>query len=466
VAAAITMPRLGLSMVEGTVIEWRVRPGDSVTKGEVILTIESEKAEVEVEAFASGVLTAVYADVGTTVPVGALLGAIAAPGETFDREAFAARFAAPSERPIPPKSALAVSTKGGLATGDAPHGRGMRGARSGVAIDGAGIKAAPAARALARRLGVDLAALTGTGPGGRITVSDVERASEPGVTVDGARLAVATDGLGPPLLFICGYGVDASGWRLQVEALRSVCKVVTYDHRGVGRSGPLGGTGLTIGQLAEDAHALLAHLRLLPAVVVGSSLGAAVALELSLAHPDAVRALVLLAPPLRSDGRLAAVLSAWCEYEEPCAETRIRAMLPWLFGREFLAHAGKREAAAATLRAMAAKTPAETLRQHAGALLGWLGSRAADLGRVTAPALVVVGSDDVLTTPDEAEALARGLPKARLEVFTGAGHAVMIERAAALNQLLSAFATGGTSALPAGTVTHGKDDPDRTRRLG
>jgi pyruvate dehydrogenase E2 component (dihydrolipoamide acetyltransferase) len=86
------MPRLGLTMTEGTVVEWHARAGEAVERGKALLVVESEKAQVEVEAFASGVLGAIYVEPGTTVSVGALLGAVVAPGEAFDREAFQASF--------------------------------------------------------------------------------------------------------------------------------------------------------------------------------------------------------------------------------------------------------------------------------------------------------------------------------------------------------------------------------------
>jgi pimeloyl-ACP methyl ester carboxylesterase len=436
VATAVTMPRLGLSMVEGTVVEWRARPGRTVAKGEVILEIESEKAEVEVEATAGGVLAAVYVEPGTTVPVGALLGAIAAPDEAFDANAFAAAFV--PEVPGAPATAGARGSAGTPATSRAGA---AAISRPGPAPSGA--KVAPAARALARKLGVDPETVPGTGPGGRVTVEDVERATATTGPVaeigGGVRLAYESIGTGSPLLLVAGYGVDATGWRPQVDTLRDAFTVTAYDHRGIGASSPLGAP-ITIADLAADAAGLLARLDHAPALVAGASMGAAVALELALAHPARVRGLVLLTPVLEADPRLAAVLRTWREHDAPTAESRVRAMLPWLLGREHLAHAGRREATAAAWRAMAARTPAATLRHHADALLAWLGTRTADLGRIRVPALVIAGGDDALVPLAGAEALARGLPHARLEVLPGAGHALGVERAADVARLVRAFA--------------------------
>lgn len=428
-ATAITMPRLGLSMVEGTVTEWRAGPGEAVAKGQLILTIESEKAEVEVEAFASGTLAAIYVETGKTVPIGTLLAAIASPDEAFDAAAFAASFV-PEREGAPatagPTRTAAVTPAGG-ATPVAPAGA-------------EGIKAAPAARSLAKKLGIDLATVAGTGPGGRILPEDVEKTAASLVAVNGVRLAAAKAGSGPPLLLVCGFGVDASGWRRQVDGLSPAHTVMTYDHRGVGGSQRISPAGVSLADLADDAAAIAAHFAAAPAIVVGASMGAAVALELALRHPGIVRGLVLVSPVLERDARFEAVLRSWSETAEPESAERIRGMLPWLLGRAFLANAGKRAAAAAALRAMAAHTPPDTLKHHAAALLSWLGTRSDDLVRVETPSLVIVGAEDILAPPAQAEAVARGLRNARLETFPEAGHAVMIEQADELNRRIRDFA--------------------------
>jgi len=165
-----------------------------------------------------------------------------------------------------------------------------------------------------------------------------------------------------------------------------------------------------------------------------------VAIELAIAHPETVEALVLITPAVDEDARLAAVLRSWVEFESPQSEARIRSMLPWFLSRGYLAEAPKREAAAQTLRAMAARTPLATLRHQARALTAWLGTRPADLGRISVPTLVIAGAEDLLVAQDRAERVGRGISGARLEVLDGAGHAVMIERAERINTLIAGFA--------------------------
>ena len=411
----VTMPRLGLSMVEGTVTEWRVKPGDRVQKGEVVLLVESEKAEVEVEAFESGTLAAVYVEPGRTVPIGELLGVIVSPGEDFDRDAYAAAYV--------PERAGAPATSGEAVSPPAPA---APTARSDAP---AGPRIAPAARALAKRLGIDPAAITGSGPGGRVLPEDVERAAAALVDVGGARIAATATGEGPALLFINGFAVDSSGWRRQVDPLGTDHRVITFELRGIGDS-PRGGDAASLDLFAADAEALLRHFGAERAVVVGASLGAAVALELARRAPAALGGLVLLSPVFGEDVRLDAVLASWAALEEPAA--RAATMLPWILGRDLLADEVRREAVLAGLRAMAGRAPARALGEHREALRNWLGEAEPPIAPGV-PVRILVGEDDLLAPPAVADALARRLG-ATAERLAGAGHALMIERAELVNE--------------------------------
>jgi pimeloyl-ACP methyl ester carboxylesterase len=412
------MPRLGLTMVEGTVVEWRAKPGDDVQKGEILLVIDSEKVEVEVEAFTAGKLAAIYVDPGSTVPIGSLLGAIVDPAEAFDREAFEKSFVPEVE---------------GAPAGATPATAEQHAPRAPSRAPAAGVKAAPAARAAAKKLDVDLESVAGTGPGGRISVEDVERAAS-----SGPGLAIDVEGSGPALLLVSGFGVDKTSWRRQIDGLRPSFAIVAYDHRGIGASRPMPGESLTVASMADDAASALSDKK--PATVVGASMGAAIAIELAIARPDVVKALVLITPAVEKDARLEAVLRSWIEFESPQSEARIRSMLPWFLSRIFLAEAPKREAAAQALRAMAARTPLRVLRHQARAFGAWLGTRVGELSRISVPTLVVAGAEDLLVPLAQAERVAAGIASARLEVLDGAGHAVTIEGAERVNELITSFA--------------------------
>lgn len=151
-ATEVLIPKLGMTMTEGTVAEWRVPDGGQVRAGEIVYRLETEKIEFEVEAEASGTVRHLVAE-GTVLPPGATVALILAPGEAMPPGATAT--AAVGAAPRPPDSASA-----------APR----------VPPEGARTPASPAARRLAREAGLDIGAITGTGPGGRVTEADVEAA--------------------------------------------------------------------------------------------------------------------------------------------------------------------------------------------------------------------------------------------------------------------------------------------------
>ena len=169
------MPILGADMTEGTIIAWRKRPGDHIERGDIIAEIETDKADVEVECFTPGTLERVLVEEGQKVPVGTPIALIAAEGE--------------EAAPVP------VSPRPEAAAPVAPPAAQPR-PRMAAPAPGARLRVSPAARQLAEELGVDLAAIFGTGPEGRITRADVEVAAQaqkaappvPGEETDARRI--------------------------------------------------------------------------------------------------------------------------------------------------------------------------------------------------------------------------------------------------------------------------------------
>lgn len=156
-AYRVTMPQLGYDMTEGAVARWRKREGEPVQRGEVIAEIETDKATVELEAFASGVVRKILLPEGQRVPVGTLIAVIAGPDEPIDdilKEA-----GAPPAPAAPAAQAEAPTPTAAQAEAPPEEGR---------------VKATPVARRLAEELGIDLRQVKGTGPEGRITREDVE----------------------------------------------------------------------------------------------------------------------------------------------------------------------------------------------------------------------------------------------------------------------------------------------------
>jgi pyruvate dehydrogenase E2 component (dihydrolipoamide acetyltransferase) len=150
---------------EATLARWAKRPGDALEKGEVLLEIETDKAIVEVESPGAGVLARIDLPEGSRgIVAGARLGLIAAPGEDAAALAGAASNGSAAQ-PAAAAAATAAHTPGALPAPAAP-----------AALPSSRVKASPLARRIAQAAGLDLSALGGSGPGGRIVKVDVERA--------------------------------------------------------------------------------------------------------------------------------------------------------------------------------------------------------------------------------------------------------------------------------------------------
>lgn len=154
------MPALGADMDEGTLNEWMVQPGDTVTRGQIVAVVETTKAAVEIECWHDGVIGELLVPIGQTVAVGTALATILEPGEKAEPRP-AAVAAAATEAETARTEAAPVAAP--VAAAQAPVGH-----RQWVS---------PVARRTAASLGVDLKGLTGTGPQGAITLQDVEHAA-------------------------------------------------------------------------------------------------------------------------------------------------------------------------------------------------------------------------------------------------------------------------------------------------
>ena len=166
-AHEILMPTLGMYTTEGTITDWLRSPGDHVEAGEQIIEITTEKATYQIEAPQAGVLHTVV-EIGTNLPIQALIGYILAPGETPPATPTQPASGPPAARPsAPPPLTRRPAARPPAPSSSAPLPR-----------TPTGLRASPVARRLATRHGIDLAQVTGTGPGGRIIEADVRTAME------------------------------------------------------------------------------------------------------------------------------------------------------------------------------------------------------------------------------------------------------------------------------------------------
>ncbi|MDG2336287.1 MAG: alpha/beta fold hydrolase [Myxococcota bacterium] len=429
-ATAILMPRLGMTMEEGTVIQWPLATGGKVAKGEIVLIIESEKSEVEIEAPASGFFRHAYIDEGETVPCGELLGAITeTPEEAFDCDGFRAEQQSQQD---PGDSALEVKPRESApASAEAPAA-----SRKPVV---------PAARAAAKALGIDPQSVEGTGPRGRVTKEDVEAhaaAREALVQVaEGVRLEVRVAGQGEPVVLLPGLGVDISAFSQQSARFVDEYCVHAVNPRGVGLSDAPEAEAYELAQTAADAAASYTGA----GHVVGASLGAAAALELAIAYPERVKTLTLITPFVEATARLLAVGEGWQRLAgETTSETLASALLPWFFSDGFLADPAARGRTLRGLTQSVARVPAATLARSLAGLARWSGSRKGDLAGISVPTLVIAAEEDLLT-PSSA-AMAEAIAGASLLTVPGAGHAVALEASEAVNAALASHFSRGEEA--------------------
>jgi len=155
----VILPKLGLTMDEGRLIAWHKKEGERVEKGEVLFEIETDKANMEIEASASGIVRRILLPADASAPVATVIALIA---DTADE-------------PLPASVAPAPSP---LARNDSPAGTGPPLAGAAVGAEASDrVRSSPAARKRAQELGVDINLVRGTGPGGRVGLEDVEAAA-------------------------------------------------------------------------------------------------------------------------------------------------------------------------------------------------------------------------------------------------------------------------------------------------
>lgn len=256
-------------------------------------------------------------------------------------------------------------------------------------------------------------------------------------SVRGIEMAYDDVGSGQPVVLLHGYPFNRSMWREQVEFLSESYRVIAPDLRGLGETTAAGDAAATMDEMARDVAALLDQLEIKRTVVGGLSMGGYVAFSFYRRFPLRVRALVLADTRPQSDtdearrnrmeqaqtilrdgiesiadGFLAKVLAPAMLSEQPLITARVRRMIT----------STSPKGAAAALQAMAARTDQTDF-----------------LPGILAPTLIIVGSRDKLTPPEDAELMHREIRGARLRILDGAAHLSNVERPAEFNRALADF---------------------------
>jgi len=255
---------------------------------------------------------------------------------------------------------------------------------------------------------------------------------------DGTTIAYDASGRadGSPVLLLQGLGVDARGWALQRLALGRRHRLLAVDNRGVGGSAAAP-QPFSLEQMADDAVRVLDAAGVAEAHVVGASMGGVLAQLVAVLHPDRVQSLVLACTACRHHEWRRELLASWA------ADVRAGGMgalagdgLRWLVGPRVHRRFGVWLNLMARLLAQA---PPESFAAQVQAILDAPDELRFELATVDAPALVITGSQDLLTPMGDAEELAELLPNARLEELRGVGHALMVEAPNTFNHAVLDF---------------------------
>jgi len=263
---------------------------------------------------------------------------------------------------------------------------------------------------------------------------------------DGGSLYVVENGEGPPIVLSHGVTNSIRTWVHQLETLpRAGFRTIAYDHRGHGQS-ELGSAGHSVENLGLDLKTVLEAYDLTGAVLVGHSMGGVAVQAFVTSFPDIaekrVAGIVLLSTlattPLgshstRTKRRIEQLTNRapdmgwlWNSPNLGLLAARIG------FGRD------PQPSHVELVRQMLAACPPETRLDAPRALIGL--DLTHDLPNVHLPTLVIVGTADVLTPPAQARLIARLVPDARLEIFPGGGHMLMLERTDEIDRLIIEFA--------------------------
>ena len=484
----LTLPRMGETMEEGTVLVWNKKEGEDFLRGDILLELETDKMVVEVPALEDGTLLEILAVEGSKIRIGAPIAKVegelpeSAKLEELREESLPASeygqledeemeniflTASPlDENPLPDKA-----YDGPEAWASGPEENNLQmffdeaagfNDSDGPVEDGesasSGIRASPAARRLAARYGLELKEIRGTGPLGRVIKEDVEQVlntletGEPDtgnvnlmpkegssqISFSSADAGMAFLRKGPtgktPLVLIHGFGGDLHSWRFNFSMLAKHREVWALDLPGHGNSRflslPPDSTSSVIEQLTEAVGEFLMTRGLDRLHLTGHSLGGAVSLCLAAAFPERVASLALLAPLGMGPGINIDFIESFISARDP---VQLSAVLQRLFYRGSWVNAaliGPLEKQRQVPEHM------QTLKELSQGLTSdgrqcWQGRDL--LEKLDVPVKVIWGREDQVIPSEHAF----GLPgTVSLHLFRETGHMVHIEQAMAVNRLI------------------------------
>ena len=255
---------------------------------------------------------------------------------------------------------------------------------------------------------------------------------------DGTRIHYEVTGKSgaTPVLMIQGLGASKNAWNLQRIAMATRFRIISFDNRGAGRSDkPI--EPFTLEQMADDALAVLDAAGIETAHVVGASMGGVISQIVAVKYPHRVRSLTLVCTACRNHPWRQELLQSWAKTAEEKGMIEVgKEAAQWVMSpRSF-----RRLVPAFTwMGPLAALRPRHSFVSQIDAILNTREDLVDQLSTITAPTMVIVGNQDILTPRGDSEEIAERIPNAELVVISGAAHGLMMEHSSTFNKILIEF---------------------------
>jgi 3-oxoadipate enol-lactonase len=256
--------------------------------------------------------------------------------------------------------------------------------------------------------------------------------------IDGTRIHYEVTGKSgaTPVLMIQGLGASKNAWNLQRIAMATRFRIISFDNRGAGRSDKPT-EPFTLEQMADDALAVLDAAGIETAHVVGASMGGVISQIVAVKYPHRVRSLTLVCTACRNHPWRQELLQTWAKTAADKGMIEVgKEAAQWVMSpRSF-----RRLVPAFTwMGPLAALRPRHSFVSQIDAILNTREDLVDQLSTITAPTMVIVGNQDILTPRGDSEEIAERIPNAELVVISGAAHGLMMEHSSTFNRILIEF---------------------------
>ena len=255
---------------------------------------------------------------------------------------------------------------------------------------------------------------------------------------DGTRIHYEVTGKSgaTPVLMIQGLGASKNAWNLQRIAMATRFRIISFDNRGAGRSDKPT-EAFTLEKMADDALAVLDAAGIETAHVVGASMGGVISQIVAVKFPHRVRSLTLVCTACRNHPWRQELLRSWAKTAADKGMIEVgKEAAQWVMSpRSF-----RRLVPAFTwMGPLAALRPRHSFVSQIDAILNTREDLVDQLSTITAPTMVIVGNQDILTPRGDSEEIAERIPNSELVVISGAAHGLMMEHSSTFNKILIEF---------------------------